>query len=292
MKNKIEEPVVLDTDDSAAQKKSVEVWVSRTGRIFTDERAARFDGSTHSKCECGNIARKNYTKCDTCIAKGKIERYNSYKFEEWDFVKPVYSDYADKYFFSVDDIASYCEYEEIDSKELRLLICEPNEWQQIGGDYWDDLMPENSDGDLPKNLESKLKELNDVIANLPPISYSPSKVRTEYLGYLNIKDTTEYKTAEKIVKRAQEHTDKAFRLKQARKMKGLSLREAAFGLTAAGFNLSHQGLKKYEDGEIKIDSKKLIAFANFYGVTTDYLVPKEKKEVVLTNIKFHKNRGY
>lgn len=180
MITKKEEPIVLDTDDAAAQKKTVEVWVSRHGRICTDERAARFDGSTHSKCACGNIARKAYTKCDSCIAKKKNEQYDAYAFEAWDYAKPVYSNYADKYFFSVDDLVEYCEEEDVEYKDLQLLICEENEWQEVGYDYWDDMMPENADGELPKVLEEKLKELNEVISKLPPISYSPSKIRTEY----------------------------------------------------------------------------------------------------------------
>ena len=84
-----------------------------------------------------------------------------------------------------------------------------------------------------------------------------------------------------------------FRLKEARKMKGQSLREAAKGLTESGFKLSHQGLNKYERGEVEIDSTKLIRFANYYGVTADYLVPnKNRPKVELTNIKFHKVRHW
>lgn len=81
-----------------------------------------------------------------------------------------------------------------------------------------------------------------------------------------------------------------YRLEQARKMKGLSLRQAAEQITATGFKLSHEALRKYETGKIKMDSNKLIAFANFYDVTIDYLVPKPARPIVFTKMQFHKIR--
>lgn len=65
-------------------------------------------------------------------------------------------------------------------------------------------------------------------------------------------------------------------------MKGLSLREAA-----KGFGISHEGLRKYEQGLIAMDSTKLIAFAKFYGVKVDYLMPRQKPELVFGEIHWH-----
>ena len=79
-----------------------------------------------------------------------------------------------------------------------------------------------------------------------------------------------------------------YKLKQARKMKGESLREAAKGL-----KLSHEGLRKYENGLIKMGSKELIKFAKYYGVTVDYLVPSDNKpKIELTNVQFHKLKHF
>lgn len=73
-----------------------------------------------------------------------------------------------------------------------------------------------------------------------------------------------------------------YRFKQARKMKGESLRQAANGL-----GLSHEGLNKYEQGKIKVDSTILIKFAEYYGVPIDYLIPNQNRpKIILTNIKF------
>lgn len=61
------------------------------------------------------------------------------------------------------------------------------------------------------------------------------------------------------------------RLKQARTLSGLSLREAADKM-----GLSHNSISKFERGELKIDSARLRQFATAYGVTMDYMIPKER----------------
>lgn len=72
-----------------------------------------------------------------------------------------------------------------------------------------------------------------------------------------------------------------YRIKQARKMAGLTLREAAKGL-----GITFQYLDKIEKNGCKMDSTKLIKFANFYGVTVDYLIPDPNRpKVELTDIK-------
>jgi transcriptional regulator with XRE-family HTH domain len=85
-----------------------------------------------------------------------------------------------------------------------------------------------------------------------------------------------------------------YRLKQARKMKGLTLREAAKQLfDSCGWTLSHEGLRKYENGEVKMDSEKLIKFANFYKVSVDYLIESpHRPKVTLGKIRFFKQSKY
>lgn len=73
-----------------------------------------------------------------------------------------------------------------------------------------------------------------------------------------------------------------YRLKQARKMKGQSLREAAKGL-----GMSHEGLNKFERGKLKINSKKLIEFSKYYDVSVDYLSAQpSRSKIELSNVQF------
>lgn len=179
--NNTKEEVVLYTDPTAASLKTFTGWVSRDGRFWgKDEAAARYSGCTHKICECGNLMKRFYTKCDQCISKLELERYNNLPFKEWDGKSPVYSDAYDKYFFEYDDISDYCEEENIDPVDLRLVLCVPNKYYHVRSDYWEDIMPEDSGGDLPKALQEALNNLHKVIDNLPPASWCPGKVRTNY----------------------------------------------------------------------------------------------------------------
>ncbi len=81
-----------------------------------------------------------------------------------------------------------------------------------------------------------------------------------------------------------------YRLKEARKMAGLTLRAAAKKLgEEQGIYMSFQQLSKIEKNGCKMDSTKLIKFARFYNVSVDYLIPDPNRpKVELTNIKFFK----
>lgn len=70
-------------------------------------------------------------------------------------------------------------------------------------------------------------------------------------------------------------------LKGARKMQGWSLREAA-----AKIGISHEQLRKYEDGIDKFDSKMLNRIAKAYNITVDSIVA-ERIEIKLGKIKYH-----
>lgn len=75
-----------------------------------------------------------------------------------------------------------------------------------------------------------------------------------------------------------------YRLKEARKLNGMTLREAAKGL-----GMTFQYLDKMEKKGCKMDSTKLIKFANFYKVSIDYLNPnRERPKIELTNIRYLK----
>lgn len=173
--------IILDTDEAAASQKTITGWVSRNGRFYgKDEQLARYDGCTHKTCECGNPVEKSWIKCPNCRAKKDTERYNAFPFKEWDGKEPICMFDGDKYFFSEEDIEMYLEdNEDLNPEDLRLVICEPNYPHEITEDWWADDLPE--DGEMPKALSDKIDELNKFIKTMPPLSYSPGKIRTEYV---------------------------------------------------------------------------------------------------------------
>lgn len=74
-----------------------------------------------------------------------------------------------------------------------------------------------------------------------------------------------------------------YRLKEARIMKGLTLREAAKLL-----NLSHESVSKFEKGKLKLDNDRILQFAKAYGVTLDYIVGTRPKVEFIGETVFHK----
>lgn len=176
------EKIIMYDSPEAGRLVTVTVWEidDPNGIIYTPkEETARYNNCTHKTCDCGKPMQKYYTKCEDCRAISARERYMALPFEEWDLIKPVCTVDADKYFFNEEDIIEYMEEEEINN--LDLLICKPNEWKQIGEDYWSDQMPEDSDGELPDSMQKALDGLNAIIKTLPPQSYSRGKIRTQYI---------------------------------------------------------------------------------------------------------------
>ncbi|GAB3988011.1 hypothetical protein GCM10028807_09650 [Spirosoma daeguense] len=177
-----EEEVVLYDSEEAAKEITVKGWVSRTGHFYgKDENAARYDGCTHKLCQCGKQMERRWLKCSDCRAKQDEECYNALPFEEWNGSDALYSQTHDRYFFDEDSLIEYCEENEVTPDDLRLVLCEPNEYSTIDSEHWSDIMPEDGDGELPKELQEALDNLNAVIEKLPPCSYSPTNIRTSYV---------------------------------------------------------------------------------------------------------------
>lgn len=169
-------------DKEAAQfVENIKGWVDINGRFFGNgkdaEHMARYSSCTHKTCECGNVFEKGWTICPECRLKKEIEKYNKLQFKEYDG-SPVYSHAVDKYFFSEDELSDYLSDEE-EIKDLRLVFCNENHFNELQSDYFEDILPE--DGELPTELQKAIDNLNEVIKNLPVASYSPSNVRTSYV---------------------------------------------------------------------------------------------------------------
>ena len=166
---------ILNTSDEAAKfVTNLEGWVDRLGRFWgKDERMARWAGCTHIVCpDCGNPTPKGYTICKGCREKKAVERYEAKERKQWDRETPLYSEFADEYFFSEDSLNDYLEFGET-KQALRLVICEPIYLKEIDEDYFCDELPE--DGELPENVFSALEELNKIIRGQKPVSWMPGK---------------------------------------------------------------------------------------------------------------------
>jgi len=129
---------------------------------------------------------KGWTKCKKCRELSNTERYDNLPFKEWDEITPVYSEMGNEYFFDIDSIDEYCDEYGFHPKDLQLVLCKPQYFTTIESDHWCDIMPGDID-ELPKELQQALDALNKVIEKLPPASYCPSRIRTDYIFNVNRK---------------------------------------------------------------------------------------------------------
>jgi len=76
---KTKEMVMFNSDQAAQFRTNLSGWVSRNGRYFgNDERAARYDGCTHTICEdCGNPVDRGYLICQECREKRDKSKYDA-----------------------------------------------------------------------------------------------------------------------------------------------------------------------------------------------------------------------
>lgn len=169
--------IMYESDEAATYKEGIKGWVSSTGQYCgNNEHLARYAGSTHSKCECGNTMSRGWLKCDECRAQRSNERYQALEFQEWNG-EPVVEYDNDQYFFDEDDLREYIE--EHESNELQFVICEPNIAPYIE-EYALDLLPEDLYiDDIAPELAKMIGDINDYISkNKPVISWGAGKRRT------------------------------------------------------------------------------------------------------------------
>lgn len=181
------EKVIFPESPEAAQYKTgIEGWVSRDGRFFGgNEHLARYCGSTHKKCSCGAVILIN-RYCEDCRSAERLKVFNAMPIVKWDGETPLVIFDSDTYFFSEDDIVDYCVEREIMPSELDVVLCVGNFPGEIsGGDQWDDFIPEGSDFEsvFSKEAQEKLDELNAILRDHAPISWSEGKVRADLSAY-------------------------------------------------------------------------------------------------------------
>jgi hypothetical protein len=184
MENKEEVMILEDSPEAATYRTDIKGWVSRTGLFLGDrqdsERLARYDGSTHAKCEkCGQIRRKN-SWCETCHKLREKEVYEKMPKKKWDGEGMICCD-GDRYFTSIEEAEDYAEDNGQTLADLQLVICEPQYAHEIEDDYWEDLLPEDMGLDEVYPELSKAIEVVNVLIRQKkvPLSYSAGKFALE-----------------------------------------------------------------------------------------------------------------
>jgi hypothetical protein len=95
---------------------------------------------------------------------------------EWNGKDPIclYNTY--QYFFGYDDLIDYCEQEEVDKKDLMLVLCEPMKLRTLDSDFFADCLAYEQE--LPEEIQKAIDEFNAKIAAYPHvISWVPTNKR-------------------------------------------------------------------------------------------------------------------
>lgn len=178
MKHQENDKIILDTSDGSAKfVMGISGWIDRHGNFFgKDEKLARWSGATHTHCQsCGKPTTKGWTKCNECREVDAKMRYSLLPKKVWNG-EPVYSEVVEEYFFDEDSVLEYCEMNDVEINDLRLVFCEPKYATQIDpNEYYNDLLPE--DGELDAILSDAFEALNKIIReHKEPLSWEPGKI--------------------------------------------------------------------------------------------------------------------
>lgn len=184
-----EEIITLDDPRAATYREDIKGWVSRDGLFFGDnpdsERAARWSGSTHTKCECGVIEPKGYTKCSGCREKSKQEKWEARPIGKWDGKALLYSETLDRYYSSIEEAEDDAEWMEC-TAPFNFIICEPIKLRHISDEYWaEELDLEDGMAELPKEVLEAMKALNDALDKMDPVTWEPGRYRLPNVEDMN-----------------------------------------------------------------------------------------------------------
>lgn len=177
-----ENKVIMYESPEAASVKTITGWVSSSGRFWAnDEHMARYCGSTHKLCECGNRMTKSYIICQACRDSKATEKYLAMPFEKYTG-QPVWSASCHEYFFTEESIREHAHFNEIENlDDLQLVICVPQYIEPIDLDWlFEDLAPEELGlADYAPEIFQKFVEVNKFIEEKKHIaSWIGGNVRT------------------------------------------------------------------------------------------------------------------
>lgn len=169
--------VILPDSPLAAYKQPLVGWVSRQGRFYYGEdaeRIARWDGSTHTKCEkCGLVMRKGLSLCGDCRDLEDRNKFYAMPEKEWDGKAMIYSQLKDEYFTSPSDALDSLEDDEV-GRDLMLVICEPA-FASLCSSHFEDILP-GEEPEVPDELEAAVDQFNATMKGVV-ISWWPGKFR-------------------------------------------------------------------------------------------------------------------
>ena len=181
----ISEDVILPDDPRAAERVTMTLWRSRSGRLYLerDRSVAMRDGATHIHCDqCGKpTPAEPYILCAECRAESDRQRWTKLESKPWDGTSPIAIMGSDTYFFDENDLDDYCHEHEVEPSELLLVHCRPHTPGDIDPyDFFCDYLPDDGSSPvLPDDVLDAFKTLNQAIENWETCLWYPGNVAVD-----------------------------------------------------------------------------------------------------------------
>lgn len=140
---------------------------------------------THTDCEsCGSEFEKEYTydkECKVCKSKKEKIKYEKLPLIEWDGKSALFDfESDDKYFFDISEVIEYCNDNEINPRDLKLVTCTKSSFTPLSLDWiTSDYESVHEDWQPSKEFEEKINEFNKWLATQNTYTWFPSNLRVD-----------------------------------------------------------------------------------------------------------------
>lgn len=168
--------ILFDDPDIVQHRTDLKGWTGADGLYHgtgeLGERRARYANSTHKKCDCGEVMEKNWMKCSKCREVSAKEDFEKIEQIEWDGESAMCLYQGDEFFFDMESVHEYCEYSDVDIKDIQLMHCEKQvDLAEVNIDELnEEYMTEDGEGvsHYHPEIAAKAEELNELIRNAEP----------------------------------------------------------------------------------------------------------------------------
>jgi hypothetical protein len=174
---------MLDSPESATPH-TLTGWLSRQGRFYEREEAARYDSCTHRPCqECGAPAEKMYIRCVPCRAAADRARFLALPTAPWTDDNPVFIYDSDECFWDEGELEDWCADHEVAVTDLMLVHGKSQRPPQFdAADLLNDYLGE--DYDVPRAVIDAMEAFNAAIRTHLTTMWYPSKTAVDMSGYV------------------------------------------------------------------------------------------------------------
>ena len=163
-----------------AKKESVDLYRGKD-HYFHEKELAEMELAIGQECRvCGkNTGYKSRLVCDACTTRLANEAYNNKPYTEWNGSDALVIYNTDIYFFNEDGLEQYCEENEIDSKDLKLMICEKEPVPQFStSSFLEDSSEWFEEIPNEEEIDEKINKILQEQLSLYWISWVQGKYRT------------------------------------------------------------------------------------------------------------------